>query len=824
MVTPQQHGPVPLHAGKSSKTQPWVSVLSPVLEGEARDVADPDSLLRVFGHLAMVTVFVAVFICIGHGASESQHVLFWVIDVCVLAVPLGYVLLRCKRIVGPKSLQPVAIGFLWLLCLMTSLSAPSHRIKLLGNRQFEGETVACEEGFTALWIGLLLVAVHTNLVLPPQIFALFGSVIILQHLIVGLALPRTECSAAVVPRGGLGGACLGLPPLWISTLQLLALMVLLVMLKLQFQQRQPLHSAIQDFIDNQTPQHLSDLEQELGNDFLAQTRIERIIGELEKAEHECCDFVEELDNMLPRFALLPRLWAALARHLVNIMGHSLVDLKSSSTDGGRAQERLVRAILRGRHNTTRVDADTASWLEHSFMQPSADWPGRKKSKSTTGGGKGDIYVSSSPDLPLRHPMRIETVDGIRARMNITKWDFDAHATQESEDNVLQLVGFELLRDISFLPRVQLALFLEQLELAYVPENPYHSHVHAADVCNAYWVILNKTELWASTGMDSTLQMSCMIAALGHDVGHFARNNRFLIATRDALAMTYNDISVLENFHASSLMRLLNESYGTTPQDQTTLLSNLSCNSQQRARHLMITLILGTDPSRHLDDLSEFRVRLSSANFDPQNDASDLQQTLGLIIRAADIGHSAKIWDLHKAWSYRLVREFHEQGDEERKLGMPISPLCDRHDFNMCTSQVGFLQFICLPTWKELAILECCVRKLEEDEEVSTPRKRRPSVTSAKFSSEGKRSSVKNMHVATPRSRNIQQMEPASPRGLLQPKCLLSERSISGRSISSAASGRQGYVSEEFQQASWLAEVCMASCERNLEAWHELGQG
>merc|ERR1719410_345263 len=113
--------------------------------------------------------------------------------------------------------------------------------------------------------------------------------------------------------------------------------------------------------------------------------------------------------------------------------------------------------------------------------------------------------------------------------------------------------------------------------------------------------------------------------------------------------------------------------------------------------------------------------------------SDLQRSLGMMFRAADVGHTAKSWDLHQAWSNRLVQEFHEQGDEERKLGMKISPLCDRNDFDMSGSQICFLKFICLPTWKELVIFECRIRKLdnlpqERDGEVHTFRMRRPSIT------------------------------------------------------------------------------------------------
>merc|ERR1712157_508128 len=48
-------------------------------------------------------------------------------------------------------------------------------------------------------------------------------------------------------------------------------------------------------------------------------------------------------------------------------------------------------------------------------------------------------------------------------------------------------------------------------------------------------------------------------------------------------------------------------------------------------------------------------------------------------------------------------EFYQQGDEERRIGLPISALCDRGavgDFGK--SQKGFVEFVCLPLFEALA--------------------------------------------------------------------------------------------------------------------------
>ena len=57
--------------------------------------------------------------------------------------------------------------------------------------------------------------------------------------------------------------------------------------------------------------------------------------------------------------------------------------------------------------------------------------------------------------------------------------------------------------------------------------------------------------------DALELLATLIASLAHDVGHPGLNNRFLINNRDEQAMTYNDISVLENMHASITFKTLN---------------------------------------------------------------------------------------------------------------------------------------------------------------------------------------------------------------------------------------------------------------------------
>ena len=51
-------------------------------------------------------------------------------------------------------------------------------------------------------------------------------------------------------------------------------------------------------------------------------------------------------------------------------------------------------------------------------------------------------------------------------------------------------------------------------------------------------------------------MEIIIGALGHDTGHPGLTNNFHINSSSNLAITYNDISCLENFHCSTLFTII----------------------------------------------------------------------------------------------------------------------------------------------------------------------------------------------------------------------------------------------------------------------------
>eukprot|EP00003_Mantamonas_plastica_P018806 TRINITY_DN3069_c0_g1_i1.p1 TRINITY_DN3069_c0_g1~~TRINITY_DN3069_c0_g1_i1.p1 ORF type:complete len:240 (+),score=89.08 TRINITY_DN3069_c0_g1_i1:284-1003(+) len=186
-------------------------------------------------------------------------------------------------------------------------------------------------------------------------------------------------------------------------------------------------------------------------------------------------------------------------------------------------------------------------------------------------------------------------------------------------------------------------------------------------------------------------LTMMIGAVVHDFEHPGRNNAFLVKTHSELAMRYNDHSVLENHHISAAYSVLSD-------PNCNIFVNLTESQQMRVRKTMIDFVLATDMAEHLEYVNKFGNRLSG-DFDPMNNRSDLMLLMKMCLKCADLSHSSKSRELHLNWTKRVTEEFFQQGDAEKRLGMPVSPMLDRTKPGLAKSQVGFFDFAILPMYE-----------------------------------------------------------------------------------------------------------------------------
>lgn len=273
---------------------------------------------------------------------------------------------------------------------------------------------------------------------------------------------------------------------------------------------------------------------------------------------------------------------------------------------------------------------------------------------------------------------------------IDEWNFEIFKFDElTERNSLRHVAHNLFERYSLMSKFkisisQMHIFMDRMVFGYeMYENPYHNSIHAADVLQTTFNILSNSGLinW----LNDLEIFAVFFAAIIHDFEHTGTTNNFHIQSRSDLAYVYNDRSVLENYHLSASFRILNS-------QDCNILHDLSFENFKEFRQLVIEIVLATDMSFHFAQLKNMKNLMSLG------DTIDKTKSLSLIVHCADISHPTKQWSLHESWTNRLIKEYFAQGDKEKQLGLPFSPLCDREKTPVAQSQIGFINFIVDPSF------------------------------------------------------------------------------------------------------------------------------
>ena len=207
----------------------------------------------------------------------------------------------------------------------------------------------------------------------------------------------------------------------------------------------------------------------------------------------------------------------------------------------------------------------------------------------------------------------------------------------------------------------------------------------------------------------------MIAAIIHDVDHPGLTNAFLVRTRDPLATTYNDQSVLENHHLSYFFNLIERKkeanifdYATSPGQS----SHFTEESYREVRRIIIACVMHTDMATHFGLVSKMNEFVVSHDFlealqeeekgedddqnknddddddDDQNEEDPLfedgmvkkdkgaffktdderQLMLNVLLHSADISNAVKPFPTYKMWATRVLEEFSTKAIARKRSG------------------------------------------------------------------------------------------------------------------------------------------------------------
>lgn len=233
--------------------------------------------------------------------------------------------------------------------------------------------------------------------------------------------------------------------------------------------------------------------------------------------------------------------------------------------------------------------------------------------------------------------------------------------------------------------------------------PYHNYAHACDVLHTVYRLMTLTQ--GSKWLSGVEQYSLLVAALCHDIGHAGKTNPFLVEVGDELALRYNDKSPLENMHCAKLFEIC-------LQDEQDIFKRMDKDTKKQARRVCIAAILHTDNVNHFE-----MVREISKTYEMASDVCEAQAESGselqahyletvlqknslmwmeLFLHFADVSNPLKPWNVCFKWAWRVLDEFFHQGDEEKRLGLPVGMLNDRDKINRPGSQHGFINFLVAP--------------------------------------------------------------------------------------------------------------------------------
>jgi cAMP-specific phosphodiesterase 4 len=127
------------------------------------------------------------------------------------------------------------------------------------------------------------------------------------------------------------------------------------------------------------------------------------------------------------------------------------------------------------------------------------------------------------------------------------------------------------------------------------------------------------------------------------------------------------------------------------------------------RKRIVDCVLATDMSYHTKQYQYLKIKGEShevrnghnvesiiANLSKAEVFGTQQEFLNITLHTADISNPTKPWMVYQIWADRVMNEFWAQGDEEKKLGMTLSFLCDRKTTKVPNAQIGFMDGIVLP--------------------------------------------------------------------------------------------------------------------------------
>ena len=283
---------------------------------------------------------------------------------------------------------------------------------------------------------------------------------------------------------------------------------------------------------------------------------------------------------------------------------------------------------------------------------------------------------------------------------VDSWGMDVFKLDTVSNNrPLTFLAYTLFEKYDFLkiyqiPSSTLVKYLMSVEDSYL-DMPYHNHIHAADVTQCVYFLLQAPAL---QNIFTNIEIfAVLFSAVIHDVNHPGVTNKYLSNTNSELALIYNDESILEHYHLSVAFQLLQHA---------DIFASIDKWQRLRLRRIINEIVLATDNAKHTMVLASLKVNVTALRDRPRDEIPQDKriELLKALMHCADLGNATKPLILYQKWVKRIMEEFWDQGDKELEQGLPISPMCDRRTTNVSKAQMGFIDFVVKPiflVWSDL---------------------------------------------------------------------------------------------------------------------------
>ncbi|XP_071828467.1 cGMP-specific 3',5'-cyclic phosphodiesterase-like isoform X3 [Apostichopus japonicus] len=279
-------------------------------------------------------------------------------------------------------------------------------------------------------------------------------------------------------------------------------------------------------------------------------------------------------------------------------------------------------------------------------------------------------------------------------------DFNLTEDETVQASIRMFMDLDLV-DKFHIPYKVLCRWLLSVRKNYRPVI-YHNWRHAFNVAQTMFSLI---KVGGIQPLLHPLEMlGLLVACLCHDLDHRGTNNTFQTKTASPLALLYST-STMEHHHFDHSIMILNS-------EGNNIFQALSPEEYREVIQVLESAILSTDLAIYFKKRNNFFKLIEQGERQFQkNEEKDLLR--GMMMTACDVSAIAKPWEIQRDVAELVFSEFFEQGDMERQQLQeePIAMMDRKKKDELPKMQVGFIDAICMPVYKNFAEMNPGMRPL-----------------------------------------------------------------------------------------------------------------